>query len=138
MNVKKFIGIVAVIGLCAAQSVMAAPKAKADKDILQGTWAVSEGVYPDKSVEKELEMSFSFKGDTMTNPMDDSVLAFKIDEKAKTITASDKAGSITLIYRIVDEKNVEFTQMSVKGADGKATTVVGKDGTFTLLKLIKK
>lgn len=115
----------------------AAPK-QGDKDRLQGIWVVSEGVYPDKSLERELEMSFSFKGDSMTNPMDDSVLDYALDEKAKTISAKGNGTSMKLTYRILDDKTMELLSLVVAGKDGKSMEVVGPNGSFISMKLVKK
>jgi hypothetical protein len=138
MKARNYIAVFAAFVLCLAAPAFAAAKAKSDKDALQGTWAVREAIYPDKTVEKELDMSFSFKGDTMTNPMDESVLGYAIDEKAKTVKANGKDGSINLTYRVVDDKTVEFSALTVKDAAGKETVIVGQKGMFTLLTLAKK
>jgi hypothetical protein len=138
MKTRKAILILAALALCISLPVAAAGKGKTDKDTLQGTWTVSVGVYQDKTLEKELEMSFSFKSDTMTNPMDDSELAYSVDEKTKTITAVGLSGTIKLVYKIVGANDLEFSLLSVKGSDGKETLVVGPGGTFTLLRLVRK
>lgn len=138
MKARNYVAIFAALALCLAAPTFAGAKAKSDKDALQGTWAVREAVYPDKTIEKELDMSFSFKGDTMTNLMDESVLGYTIDEKAKTVSAKGTDGSINLSYRLVDDKTVEFSALTVKDAAGKETVIVGQKGMFSLLTLAKK
>jgi hypothetical protein len=80
---------------------------------------VAEGVYADNTVEKEMEMAFTIKAATMSNPMDGSEMPYSLDEKAKTIVSKgDKAG-MKLAYRVVDSDTVEFTEMTVNSTDAK-------------------
>jgi hypothetical protein len=134
MKANKIAAVAALI--LAAASLMAADKPKTDKSVLIGTWTVSSGVYSDGSVESELEMEFTFKDKTLTNPMDGSELTWTIDEKAKSVTASGAAGIMTLGYKIVDANSVELNLLKVK--KDKETVVVGEKGSFKLLKLSRK
>jgi hypothetical protein len=112
-------------------------KTKSDRDTLLGTWAVSQGVYADGSLENELEMQFTFTAATMTNPMSESEIAYTLDEKARTITATDKDATVTIQYKVVDQATLQFVAMSVKNAKG-LTQIVGDKGTFKQLTLKKK
>ena len=111
--------------------------AKTDRDMLQGTWYVSQGIYADGSVEKELDMQFTFTPSTLTNPMSDGELAYALDEKAKTITAKDKDSTVWFHYVIVDAGTAKFIEMKVTTAKG-TTQIVGEKGTFRELDLKKK
>jgi hypothetical protein len=129
------------IALALAASILACgvlwAKARTDREALLGTWTVSQGTYADGSTEKELDMEFTFKAATMTNPMSDNEIPYALDEKAKTITATDKDATVTIQYRIVDPATVQFVSMSVKNAKG-LTQIVGDKGTFKDLTLKKK
>jgi hypothetical protein len=120
-----------------ASPVFASGNATGDKSILVGDWKVVQGTYPDGSLEKELEMGFSFTATTLTNPMDGSILSYSMDEKAKTISGSDATSSIIISYKIVDKKTVDFVSMTVT-AKGKSTVIVGKEGMFSSLRLGRK
>jgi hypothetical protein len=127
------VGLALSVALCGLAFAADAPKG--DKAALVGTWSVVEGTYSDGSIEKELEMSFAFKDTTMTSPMDDAELPYSLDEKAKTIVAKGPKSSMTMTYRLVDAKTMEILGMTVVGE--KKMTIVGKDGTFKSLKLVK-
>jgi hypothetical protein len=130
--------IAAALLLAAGLAAFGAAKAKADKDALQGTWYVAQGVYTDGSLEKELEMQFTFKAATMTNPMaDDKEIPWTLDDKAKTITAKDGDSQIWIHYAIVDDATVTFIEMKVTTAKG-TTVIVGAKGTFKELDLKRK
>lgn len=136
MNAKRIATVILAIAfvLVAGQSAFAAG---ADKALLLGNWKVLQGTYSDGTVEKELDMGFSFTATTLTNPMDGSSLSYTIDEKAKTISATGTDSTILIVYKVVDKSTVEFVQMTVS-AKGKQTVIVGKDGMFSVLRLGKK
>lgn len=140
-NMRRIAGITTLLvltTLLAAASLAAADnKAKpADKDVFLGTWTVLEGVYDDGSLEKELDMSFTFKATTMTNPMDESEASWSLDEKNGTITSTGNGSKVTITYQLIDAKTVVFTGMVVTAK--KTSTIIGKGGTFKSLKLVKK
>lgn len=124
--------------LLAGAACFASGKAKSDRQALLGTWYVFQGTYADGTLEKELEMEFAFKASTMTNPMSESEIGYVLDEKARTISATDKDGAVvTIQYRIVDADTLQFVSMSVKNAKG-VTQIVGDKGTFKQLDLKRK
>jgi hypothetical protein len=137
MKSKKTI-LAALAALVLIPAVLAAAdKPKGDKASFIGTWTVSLGIYQDGSKETELEMEFAFTDKTLTNPMDGSELAWTIDEKAKTISATGASGAMTLGYKVVNADTVELGLLKVK-KDAKETVVVGDKGTFKSLTLARK
>lgn len=140
MNRKPRLAAVAglAFALACAVGALAAPAApSADKAALLGSWKVVQGTYSDGSLEKELDMSFTFTEATLTNPMDGTSLGYSIDQSAKRISASNGSSSIVIIYRIIDGKTVDFVEMTITST-GKATTIVGKGGMFSSLRLARK
>ncbi len=133
---KTVLALLAALVLVPA-ALAAADKPKSDKAAFIGTWTVSLGIYQDGSKETELEMEFAFSDKTLTNPMDGSALAWTIDEKAKTISATGASGAMTLGYKIVNADTVELGLLKVK-KDAKETVVVGDKGTFKSLTLSRK
>ena len=127
------LALVATIVILAGSQAFAADKAKSDKEILLGNWTVAEGIYADNTVETEMEMGFVIKATTMSNPMDQSEMAYSIDEKTKTISSKTDKTSMKITYRVVNANTVEFTEMTV--TTSKSTQIVGSKGTFKLLKL---
>ncbi|MEI8095373.1 MAG: hypothetical protein WCG80_14275 [Spirochaetales bacterium] len=128
------LGMALVFGLLATLA-FAADKPKTDKDLIQGLWSVSEGTYSDGTLETELEMSFAFTADALTNPMDNTKAPYTLDEKAKTVTSKGKDSTMVMKYRFVDATHLEIVEMTVTAK--KAMTIVGAKGTFSLLKLKK-
>jgi hypothetical protein len=137
MKGMKWIVAAAALMLAGGVSASAAGKTKTDKEALMGTWYVAQGVYTDGSLEKELEMQFSFKQATMTNPMEDEELSYTLDEKARTITAKDARSSVWIRYTLVDAQTMTFQEMKVSTPKG-VTVIVGSGGTFKELDLKKK
>ena len=134
MKTKRILAALVAFALVLFAGQTAFAAATTDKALLQGSWKVVQGVYSDGSLEKELDMGFTFTATALTNPMDGSSLAYTIDEKTKTIKATGADSSIVIVYKVVDKTKVEFTQMTVT-AKGKDTVIVGKDGMFTSLSL---
>jgi hypothetical protein len=135
---KRAITIILTVALlCVGTISFAGGAAKSDHDSLQGTWVVSLGVYADGSLEKELDMQFSFMKSTMTNPMSDGEIAYAIDEKARTITAKDGNDTVWIHYAITDASTMKFIEMRVTTPKG-VTQIVGEKGTFKELDLKKK
>lgn len=139
MNMKRLSALAAILAFAIIGSALAfaAGGQGADRAILLGEWKVIQGLYSDGSVEKELDMGFSFTETTLSNPMDGSILTYAIDEKAKTISASGASSSIVIVYKVIDRKTVEFLAMTVT-SKGKPTAIVGKDAMFSSLRLGKK
>jgi hypothetical protein len=132
---KRTMTIVLALCLVAAAGFAAA---KTDKDLLAGTWTVAQGIYSDGSLEKELEMEFTFTATTLTNPMSDGkAITYTIDEKAKTITSKDGDSTVWFHYVLVDATTMKFIEMKVTTPKG-TTVIVGDKGTFKELDLKKK
>ena len=130
--------IAAAVLLAAGLAAFGAAKGKADMEVLQGTWYVAQGVYADGSMEKELEMQFTFRPATMTDPMaDDKEIPWTLDARAKTITAKDGDSQIWIRYAIVDDSTITFVEMKVTTTKG-TTVIVGAKGTFKQLDLKRK
>lgn len=123
--------------LLATTAAFGADKPNTDRDALLGTWTVAQGIYADGSLEKELEMEFTFKKDTMTNPMEDGELAYVLNEKEKTVSAKAAKSSIWIRYRIVDGSTMQFTEMRVTTEKG-VTAIIGDKGTFKSMDLKRK
>lgn len=136
MKSIQFWGAALALALVFVLPLPAVDKPKTDKETIQGTWSVSEGTYSDGTLETELEMSFTFTADALTNPMDNTKATYTIDEKAKTITSKGKDSTMTMKYRFVDATHLEIVEMIVTAK--KPTTIVGAKGTFSVLKLVKK
>jgi hypothetical protein len=134
---KRFTSVAGLAALVAVVLFCTAAKAVSDKDTLLGTWYVAQGIYTDGTLEKELDMQFTFTKTTMTNPMSENTIAYTLDEKAKTITAKDGDSTVSFQYAIVDGTTMKFTAMTVTTAKG-TTVIVGDKGTFKELDLKKK
>jgi hypothetical protein len=134
---KRFASAAGFAALAAAVLLCTAAKAVSDRDTLLGTWYVTQGIYTDGTLEKELEMQFTFTKATMTNPMSENVIAYTLDEKAKTITAKEGDSTVWFRYAITDGTSMKFTAMTVTTAKG-TTAIVGDTGTFKELDLKKK
>lgn len=134
-NIPLIAALAAIIYLPAVHA--AAQALKGDKAVFIGAWTVSQGIYQDGTKETELEMEFAFTDTTLTNPMDGSALAWTIDEKAKTISATGTSGAMTLGYKILKPDVIELGLLKVR-KDGKETIVVGDKGTFKTLSLNRK
>ena len=127
----------AVCSLALALLLVGVSAFAADRDALQGTWAVSLGIYTDGTQEKELDMQFSFMKTTMTNPMSDGEIPYTLDEKAKTITAKSGTDTVWIHYTLVDRATLKFIEMKVTTPKG-VTLIVGDKGTFKELDLARK
>jgi hypothetical protein len=137
MKSRKAIAAIAGLVFVLAFSLGGSAAPQGDKASLLGTWKVSQGVYSDDSLENELEMSFTFTETTLTNPMDGGELSYSLDQAAKRISASNAATSMVMVYRIVDKRSLEISEMRVTGK-GKTTVIVGAGGMFKLLRLGRK
>jgi hypothetical protein len=133
---KRMVTVIA-LALVTAAAACAAGAVKADRDVIQGTWFVSQGVYTDGTIEKELEMEFTFMKSTMTNPMSDGEIPYTLDEKAKIITAKDAKSTVWFRYQLVDASAMKLVEMRVTTAKG-TTQIVGDKGTFKELDLSRK
>ena len=133
---KRIMALLAAALLVTASAFAGGP-ARSDREALQGTWRVDQGIYADGSIEKELDMEFSFMKSTMTNPMSDGEIAYTLDESAKTVTAKDAASTVWFRYQLIDSSTMKFVEMKVTTAKG-TTQIVGNKGTFRELDLKKK